>query len=45
MDDYKKDTVFFNTVKENKADVGEVLTEVYTALSEKGYKPINQIVG
>ena len=44
MDDYKKDTVFFNTVKENKADVGEVLTEVYTELSEKGYKPINQIV-
>lgn len=28
-----------------KADVREVLTQVYTALNEKGYNPVNQIVG
>ncbi|EHI56715.1 hypothetical protein HMPREF9333_00162 [Johnsonella ignava ATCC 51276] len=45
MEDYKRNTVFFDTVTENKKDVGDVLAEVYMALSEKGYKPINQIVG
>ena len=45
MEDYKRNTVFFDTVTENKKDVGDVLAEVYMALSEKGYKPINQTVG
>lgn len=26
-------------------DVSEVLQQVYTALTEKGYNPVNQIVG
>lgn len=39
------DTQFFQTVQENKMDVDQVLNLVYTALSEKGYNPVNQIVG
>lgn len=38
-------TQFFNTVQENKMDVSQVLEQVYIALTEKGYNPINQIVG
>lgn len=38
-------TQFFNAVQENKMDVSQVLEEVYVALTEKGYNPINQIVG
>ena len=38
-------TQFFKTVQENKLKVGEVLSQVYNALTEKGYNPINQIVG
>lgn len=37
-------TQFF-TPQDNKPDVHEVLSKVYHALSEKGYKPIDQIVG
>ena len=39
------DTQFFQTVQENKMDVDQGLDLVYTALSEKGYNPVNQIVG
>ncbi len=38
-------TQFFQTVQENKMDVSQVLEQVYTALTEKGYNPVNQIVG
>jgi len=38
-------TQFFRTVQENKMDVSQVLEQVYLALTEKGYNPINQIVG
>ncbi len=38
-------TQFFNAVQENKMDVSQVLEQVYVALTEKGYNPINQIVG
>lgn len=38
-------TQFFKAVQENKMDVSRVLEEVYVALTEKGYNPINQIVG
>ena len=38
-------TQFFKTVQENKMDVSQVLEQVYIALTEKGYNPINQIVG
>ncbi|MCC8061025.1 MAG: IreB family regulatory phosphoprotein [Clostridiales bacterium] len=38
-------TRFFQAVQENKMDVSQVLEQVYVALSEKGYNPVNQIVG
>ena len=38
-------TQYFRAVQENKMDVTEVLKLVYEALTEKGYNPLNQIVG
>ena len=38
-------TQFFGSVQEYKLDVSQVLEQVYIALSEKGYNPVNQIVG
>ena len=32
-------------VKDNALEVPEILEQVYAALSEKGYNPVNQIVG
>lgn len=45
MSENLHDTQFFHTVQENKMDVSQVLELVYNALSEKGYNPVNQIVG
>ena len=45
MNENLHDTQFFQTVQENKMDVSQVLELVYDALSEKGYNPVNQIVG
>lgn len=41
----KDETMFFKVEKENNIKTKEILTEVYEALVEKGYNPINQIVG
>ena len=38
-------TQYFKAVQENKLDVSQVLEQVYIALTEKGYNPVNQIVG
>ena len=38
-------TQFFKAVQEKKLDVSQVLEQVYIALTEKGYNPVNQIVG
>lgn len=38
-------TQYFKTVQDNKIQVGDVLKQVYEALVEKGYNPVNQIVG
>ncbi len=35
----------FSVVKDKNADTKQILREIYIALSEKGYNPINQIVG
>lgn len=35
----------FSIYKDENSQMREVLTEVYEALVEKGYNPINQIVG
>ncbi len=38
-------TQYFKVEKEPELKVGDVLEIVYHALSEKGYNPVNQIVG
>lgn len=38
-------TQFFKVQKEPEMQVKDVLTIVYEALTEKGYNPVNQIVG
>lgn len=38
-------TQYFKVNKEQELSVPEVLKEVYTALTEKGYNPVSQIVG
>ena len=41
-----KNTQFFKTVQDDtKLEGSQVLEQVYFALTEKGYNPINQIVG
>ena len=42
MEDYTRK---FNAAKEKDEEIHHILTSVYTALEEKGYNPINQIVG
>ena len=39
------ETVSFNVEKEKNARTKEILKTVYEALAEKGYNPINQILG
>ena len=39
------ETMFFKIPTEGKMDSKEILKKVYEALQEKGYNPINQIVG
>ncbi len=38
-------TMMFNFGDQDRHNVHEVLFQVYDALEEKGYNPINQIVG
>ncbi len=38
-------TMEFSVVKDNKKEIKQTLTIIYDALKEKGYHPINQIVG
>ena len=38
-------TIFFSKVSERERLIRSILKEVYTALSEKGYNPISQLVG
>lgn len=38
-------TIKFSTVEDNTEEMKQVLTQVYRSLTEKGYNPINQIVG
>ena len=40
-----EETMKFDVEKEQNEKVKEILKEVYIALEEKGYNPINQIVG
>ncbi|MHB1125432.1 MAG: IreB family regulatory phosphoprotein [Bacillota bacterium] len=46
MADYNLDeTMAFKVAKEEKLEAREILLLVYQALKEKGYNPINQMVG
>ena len=38
-------TIKFSVSVDNSAEMKQILTEVYRSLTEKGYNPINQIVG
>ncbi|MEF9866309.1 MAG: IreB family regulatory phosphoprotein [Oscillospiraceae bacterium] len=38
-------TAIFSIYDDKDKEIRDILTEVYTALKEKGYNPINQIVG
>ncbi|MGM0369593.1 MAG: IreB family regulatory phosphoprotein [Bacillota bacterium] len=38
-------TMMFKVDKEDESKVSRVLKEVYQALEEKGYNPVDQIVG
>jgi uncharacterized protein (UPF0297 family) len=38
-------TQYFKVEKDDAIGVKEILSQVYEALSEKGYNPVNQIVG
>ncbi|MBQ2446053.1 MAG: IreB family regulatory phosphoprotein [Oscillospiraceae bacterium] len=38
-------TIKFSTVEDNTEEMKQILMEVYRSLTEKGYNPINQIVG
>ncbi|MDD7306335.1 MAG: IreB family regulatory phosphoprotein [Peptoniphilaceae bacterium] len=39
------ETMLFNPQEEEEKNIREILTAVYKALEEKGYKPANQLVG
>ena len=41
----RNNTQFFHVVKEQEYDVASIFKDVYEALTEKGYNPVNQIVG
>ena len=38
-------TQYFKTQKAPEVQVQDIIADVYTALTEKGYNPVNQIVG
>jgi uncharacterized protein (UPF0297 family) len=39
------DTITFKLDDDRESEIKDILLEVHSALSEKGYNPINQIVG
>ena len=45
MTDQNNETMKFETAKDKKSSVGEIIFSVYHALEEKGYSPRNQIIG
>jgi len=45
VDKHTQDTVSFKKISEEANETRRILVDVFTALEEKGYNPINQIVG
>ncbi len=43
--DQGENTITFSITQDREAEVREILLQIYDALKEKGYNPINQIVG
>ena len=43
--DNHSNTIKFRVPADSGTEMHEILSEVYQSLSEKGYNPINQIVG
>lgn len=41
----KKQTITFDIKKSREDEIHEIITKVYDSLLEKGYNPINQLVG
>ena len=44
-DKFDKTVAFASIMNERETEMKEILTSVYEALKEKGYNPINQLVG
>ena len=40
-----KNTQYFKVEQDNSISVADILDKVYKALVEKGYNPVNQIIG
>lgn len=40
-----KNTMLFVVPNDKQSEMSQVMSEVYRALKEKGYNPLNQIVG
>lgn len=40
-----QNTQYFDVQAEQELQVGDILKDVYQAMSEKGYNPVSQIVG
>lgn len=45
MNDFNQHTQYVNVDRDMTMEVADILEQVYVALSEKGYNPVNQIVG
>ncbi len=45
MQEMNHNTQYFKVQKEPEMQVEDMLRQVYIALTEKGYNPVNQIVG
>ncbi len=41
----ERNTIKFTTVDDSNEEMKKILMQVYQSLTEKGYNPINQIVG
>ncbi len=45
MQNEKEKTMTFSIVDEKESEMKQILRTVYEAMNEKGYNPVNQIVG
>lgn len=45
MNEISSHTQYFKTQKVQEVEVKDIISQVYDALTQKGYNPVNQIVG